>query len=232
MNLNNNQILYIENDLRSKGLKRAKFSAEIVDHVCCLVEQHMESGLPFSDAYRKSLEAFEDEGFIKLKKEIRSQSRGFIGRRLVSPGIAACILLFVFVVDAQDRPEIHPLRLGHKVSSKFGPRIHPISKKEKFHKGIDMPTPIGTPIKAAADGHVILIKETDGYGKHIILRHDTEYETLYANLSTFNVEEGDLVVKGQIIALSGNTGQSTAPHLHYEVKRNGQHVDPADYFTE
>lgn len=230
MYLSTNQILYIENDLKSKGLSKSRITSEIIDHVCCQVEEHMKQGLDFSIAYSESLRAFNDEGFIDLKKELNQPAKRIWSKKIVTSGIAACILLFVFVVDAQDRPEVHPLGSENRISSKFGMRIHPITKKEKFHRGVDMPTPIGTPIKVAATGFISEVKESKGYGKYVIVKHDEEFETLYATLSDVKVSVGDRVLKGEVIALSGNSGVSTAPHLHYEVLRNGKNVDPKNYF--
>ena len=75
-----------------------------------------------------------------------------------------------------------------------------------------------------------MIESDKGHGKHIILQHGTECQTVYANLSKFAVGTGTIVKKGQLIAYSGNTGASTAPHLHYEVLQNDEHVNPADFF--
>lgn len=230
--LTNTQILYIESDLKSKGLIQFGIKNEILDHVCCLVEQNMAEGKSFSEAFSSSLMLFQDENFEQLKKEIprNTVNRKLITSRLITSGVAACIFMFVFVVDAQDRPELNPVGDEYRVSSKFGKRYHPILKKEKFHSGIDIVTPIGTHVKATADGTVEQIKESKGYGKYIVLKHDNNYSTLYATLGEYKVFVGQKVDKGQIIALSGNSGMSTAPHLHYEVIKQGEKVDPADYF--
>ena len=108
------------------------------------------------------------------------------------------------------------------ISSGFGLRKDPFSDKKKFHKGIDIACPIGTPVKAAAGGKVIFVGSKDGYGKTVVLEHRNGYRTLYAHLSNFKVKEGDVVSQGEAIALSGNTGRSSGPHLHFEVRRQGQ----------
>lgn len=230
--LTNNQILYIESDLKSKGLIQFGIKNEILDHICCLVEQRMSEEMSFPEAFSLSLESFKDENFEQLRKDIpkKSTSRKLITSKLITTGVAACIFMFVFVVDAQDRPELNPVGDEYRVSSNFGKRYHPILKREKFHSGIDIVTPIGTHVKATADGVVEDIKESKGYGKYIILKHDDSYSTLYATLGEYKVFVGQKVDKGQVIALSGNSGISTAPHLHYEVIKQGEKVDPADYF--
>ena len=230
--LTNNQILYIESDLKSKGLIQFGIKNEILDHICCLVEQSMSEGKSFSGAFSLSLKSFEDDNFEQLKKSFPKKTIGHqqLSSKLITTGVAACIFMFVFVVDAQDRPELNPVGDEYQVSSNFGKRYHPILKKEKFHSGIDIKTPLGTHVKATADGVVEEIKESNGYGKYIVLKHDNDYSTLYATLGEYKVFVGQKVDKGQIIALSGNSGISTAPHLHYEVIKQGKKVDPADYF--
>ncbi len=99
-----------------------------------------------------------------------------------------------------------------------------------MHKGIDFKVPIGTPVVAPADGKVIaVVTKKTGYGKYIKIKHDENFITLYAHLSAFNVKRGDIVKQGQQIGSTGNSGSSTAPHLHYEVIRNGKEVDPKEY---
>lgn len=229
MEITRNQILYIENDLKAKGLNNGQIREELIDHVCCLVEEQLHNGLTFTEAYGNVLNHFMKEEFKSLNKEYKKQRMMHIKRKLMAPAIAASIMLCVFVVDAQDKPDLHPLGGSPRVSSEFGMRIHPITKKETFHRGIDLVTPIGTPVKVSADGYVKSIKETEGYGKYIVIQHDETYATLYATLSEFKVTEGDRVFKGQVIALSGNSGMSTAPHLHYEIIKNGDYEDPLAY---
>lgn len=108
--------------------------------------------------------------------------------------------------------------------------IHPISKKEMVHKGIDMPAPTGTPVYAAGGGVVKKAENVDGWGKLIVLEHADGFTTFYAHLDEIGVETGGKVTVGQSIGKVGNTGQSTGSHLHYEVRKNGEHVNPADYY--
>lgn len=108
--------------------------------------------------------------------------------------------------------------------------IHPISKKLMTHKGIDVPAPTGTPVYAAGGGVVKKAEMVDGWGKLIVLEHAAGYTTFYAQLDEINVETGVKVAEGELIGKVGNTGQSTGPHLHYEVRIKGEHVNPADYY--
>ena len=94
------------------------------------------------------------------------------------------------------------------------------------HPGLDIAVPNATEVRAAGGGSVVEVSETPEYGKMIRLSHPDGYETLYGHLSQVLVKQGDRVALGAVIGLSGNTGRSTAPHLHFEMRRNGQAVDP------
>lgn len=126
-------------------------------------------------------------------------------------------------------PSIYPT-FG-RYADGWGLRIHPILNELRFHQGIDISNEIGTPIYATADGVVRKTDYEEGYGKRMFIVHEHGYETQYAHLYSFQVREGERVRKGQIIALMGNSGMSTGPHLHYEVILNGEKVDPLPYLN-
>jgi|SRR5579862_502920 len=113
-----------------------------------------------------------------------------------------------------------------RVSSAFGWRDDPIDGDNKFHKGVDLPMPVGSDVRAPADGKVVSVGEQSGYGLTVVVSHGNGIETRYAHLSGSNVKAGDAVTAGEQIARSGNTGRSTGPHLHFELTVNGQPVDP------
>lgn len=147
----------------------------------------------------------------------------------------AATLLFMMVVFplTGEPPSIRPFKNAryHKMTSGFGIRMHPILKERVLHRGIDFAMPTGTPVVATAKGKVIKVAyDAEGYGNYIKVQHDEAFVTLYSTLSEVSVKEGQTVQKGQVIGQSGNTGMSTAPHLHYEVIKDGQPVDPAGYF--
>ncbi len=110
-------------------------------------------------------------------------------------------------------------------------QIRPGSEAES-HPGIDIAVPVGTPVRAAGGGSVELTGVRDDYGVFVLLRHPDGYETLYGHASRVLVRDGDSVSAGQVIALSGNTGRSTAPHLHFEVRRGRQMLDPLSLLKE
>ena len=133
---------------------------------------------------------------------------------------------------AENVPSIKPIQEGHyKITSEYGMRKHPITKEMKMHNGIDLAAETGTPVHATADG-IVLKSEymQNGYGKFLVIQHDQTYTTLYSQLSEFKVNPGDKVKKGDIIGLVGHSGISTGPHLHYEVWKNGEKVNPEEYF--
>jgi murein DD-endopeptidase MepM/ murein hydrolase activator NlpD len=114
------------------------------------------------------------------------------------------------------------------VTDSYGYRIHPVTKQRKFHRGIDLRARMRTPIHATADGVVKYVQNSDrgGYGKVVMILHNYGFETVYAHLHSPKVKVGDVIKKGQVIALSGNSGTSTAPHLHYEVKYASKILNP------
>jgi murein DD-endopeptidase MepM/ murein hydrolase activator NlpD len=118
-----------------------------------------------------------------------------------------------------------PLRIG-RVSSRFGYRIDPFSKRSAFHGGVDIAAPTGTPVFATRDGVVVKAASQGGYGKLVRVRHAYGYETYYGHLSRINVKAGQKVRKGERLGLVGSTGRSTGPHLHFEVRKNGSRRRP------
>ena len=119
---------------------------------------------------------------------------------------------------------------GHySITSLFGKRIHPISKAYTMHTGLDIASPRKTDLISAQTGTVIFANWFAGYGKAIIIDHGGGYTTLYAHLDVISVEVGQVVKKGQSIGQTGNSGYSTGPHLHFEVRMNGDYVDPLTY---
>ncbi len=126
-------------------------------------------------------------------------------------------------------PSIRPVDGGY-LNSSIGYRDDPIDGARRFHSGQDITVPTGTPIYAPADGTVKRAYYVGGFGNHIKLDHGYGYSTILAHLSKLYVKYGDKVSRGDIIGLSGNTGRSTAPHLHYEVHYYGTPQNPMDYF--
>ena len=130
-------------------------------------------------------------------------------------------------------PAIQPVKneqLRHMASG-FGYRSDPFTKARKMHKGMDFTSPTGTPVYATGDG---VVRRADagasGFGNHIVISHGFGYETLYAHLSRYNKRAGQRVNRGDIIGFVGSTGRSQAPHLHYEVHKGGNVVNPINFY--
>jgi murein DD-endopeptidase MepM/ murein hydrolase activator NlpD len=135
-------------------------------------------------------------------------------------------------VPARRRTVSIPSRMpleGAGLTSSFGMRTHPVLGGRRQHKGIDLSSPIGTPIYATADGVVTRADWYSSYGLYISLDHGAALETRYGHLSRLNVAEGQAVRKGDLIGYVGSTGRSTGPHLHYEVRIAGTAVNPVPY---
>ncbi|MEZ4273412.1 MAG: M23 family metallopeptidase [Myxococcota bacterium] len=118
------------------------------------------------------------------------------------------------------------------LTSTFGIRNHPVTGQRLMHKGIDIGGQIGDEVVAPADAAVIFVGRRGGYGQTVVLDHGYGLQTHFAHLSAYRVEIGDHVKRGDIIALMGSTGKSTGPHLHYEVRRMGQPLNPLAFVLD
>jgi len=130
------------------------------------------------------------------------------------------------------RPAIQPIsnKQLDQLHLTYGTRFHPIFHRYLQHKGLDFAAPRGTPVYATGDGKIAMAYFSGSYGNVIYLNHGYDYETRYAHLSAFAIKEGDHVKRGQVIGYVGNTGNSVASHLHYEVLYKGDHVNPINFF--
>ncbi len=130
-------------------------------------------------------------------------------------------------------PAIQPVAnkdLKHMASG-YGWRIHPIYKTEKFHSGMDFTAPVGTPIHATGNGVVEKVEfDGRGLGNNTIINHGYGYESVYGHMSKIIVRPGQKIVRGDLIGYVGSTGSSTGPHLHYEVRKNGEPLNPVNFY--
>ena len=226
----NNQIDTLEtfaSDLQEKddNVYRSIFGAEPYP------EHLRRGGIGGTDRYR-NLKGYESsEGIIETQKRINRLQRFLVAQSKSFEEIFA-------LAKTQDQmlqsiPAIQPVANKDlkRLASGFGMRIHPIYKIAKMHTGLDFTADIGTEIYATGDGVIEAIdSKLSGYGHHVVINHGFGYQTLYAHMSRVSVRPGEKVKRGQVIGYVGNTGTSTGPHLHYEVLKNGQKVDPAFYF--
>jgi len=130
-------------------------------------------------------------------------------------------------------PAIQPVsnkNLG-RMASGYGYRIHPIYKTRKLHTGMDFSAKTGTPIYATGDGKISKVRKSRrGYGNHVIIDHGYGYKTLYAHMKKYIVRRGQKVKRGEVIGYVGSSGTSVAPHLHYEVHKNGRKINPVNFY--
>jgi len=130
-------------------------------------------------------------------------------------------------------PAIQPVANKNlsRIASGYGYRIHPIYKNRKLHTGMDFSSKSGTPIYATGDGKISKLRRSRrGYGNHVIIDHGYGYKTLYAHMKKYIVQKGQKVKRGEVIGYVGNTGTSVAPHLHYEVIKDGRKINPANFY--
>ncbi len=168
-------------------------------------------------------------------------------RPMTEPDLIAAIAALTAAVDARDDslssleakilqqsvlkdmlPNGSPTIVAYN-SSSYGWRIDPFTGYKAFHEGLDFPANTGTPIRAAADGIVSFAEHTPDYGNIVKIEHGAGLETRYAHASKLLVHVGERVAKGQEVAEVGSTGRSTGPHLHYEIRLNGESLDPRKY---
>lgn len=160
-----------------------------------------------------------------LTKKTYVQSKSFDEIALLSKragDMASCIPAI---------PPITPDPAIYRLSSRFGYRSDPFTGRTKHHSGVDFALKPGNPVYATGDGVVLNVKfELFGYGNQVIIDHGFGYKTRYAHLKTIGVAEGMKIKRGECIGISGNSGRSSGPHLHYEVLYKDRHVNPANYF--
>ncbi len=160
----------------------------------------------------------------KVKKKLYVQSRSFDAIKKEAENKEAMLAHI---------PAIQPIAIKDfgRISDYYGRRRDPFTGKIRMHHGMDFTGPVGTDIYATGDGVVVKAEfSAYGYGKEVVIDHGYGYKTIYAHLHQINVDKGDKVSRGEVIGTLGNTGRSTGPHLHYEVRKNNRPVDPFNYY--
>ncbi|MDG1913311.1 MAG: M23 family metallopeptidase [Crocinitomix sp.] len=210
---------------RDNEIYRVVFNAEPFP------EQMRELGTGGSEEYEEIKGFNHSERIIENKKLIKA-----LEKRIYAQSISYDEVIKLAREKEQmlaSIPAIQPLSNEDltRISSGYGWRIDPIYKTKKMHWGLDFTAETGTNIYSTGNGVVKEIEEKRwGYGNCIIIDHGFGYQSRYAHLSGFKVKKGDRVVRGQLIGLVGSSGKSTAPHLHYEIEKNGKKIDPVHFF--
>jgi murein DD-endopeptidase MepM/ murein hydrolase activator NlpD len=153
--------------------------------------------------------------------------------KLISCALIGCLMLALAFpmqsgVGVTGASFVYPL-MGTRVSSYFGIRKHPVLKVVRHHDGIDLAAPDGASIRAVSDGVVVFADPYGGYGKYIVIQHANNMTSHYGHCSQIQVRTGQHIKAGQIIGRVGSTGQVTGPHLHFEIRRDGQAQDPEKF---
>ncbi|WP_109479567.1 M23 family metallopeptidase [Paraburkholderia sp. C35] len=219
----------IDTTLR-ESLTQAGFPASVVAQIGGIFAGHVDVDAPAQagDEYRIVMDSAHQTGASRIASlEIRLNGRVYDALWFTAPGASQGAYYSFDGAPIASEPFAMPLDY-RRVSSPFGMRIHPVYGERRFHTGVDLTAPAGTPIYAAAAGTVELAVNGHGYGKHVVLRHDDGYSTYYAHMATFaaDLKVGERVEQGQVIGYVGRTGTATGPHLHYEVRKDDHPVDP------
>jgi murein DD-endopeptidase MepM/ murein hydrolase activator NlpD len=209
---------------RDNNIYRVYFEANPIS------EEQRRSGFGGINRY-KNLEGFENSEIIEettknldqLSKRLVIQSKSLDEIAVLAKNKEALLASI---------PAIQPVKNDDlkRMASGYGIRMHPILKYRKMHNGMDFSAPANTEVFATGNATVKKARRTSGFGNLIVLDHGFGYETYYAHLSEFNVKPGQKVKRGEIIGYVGNSGLSTAPHLHYEVHKNGKVVNPINFY--
>jgi murein DD-endopeptidase MepM/ murein hydrolase activator NlpD len=219
----------IDSTLRA-SLSQAGYPASVVAQIGEIFAGHVDvdATAQAGDEYRIVMDDADESAEPRIASiEVRLNGRAYNAMWFTAPGATRGSYYTLDGTLLAGEPFAMPLNF-RRVSSPFGMRVHPVFGEPRFHTGVDLTAPTGTPIYAAASGTVELAAGGHGYGKHIVLRHDDGYTTVYAHLSLYasGLKVGQRVDQGQVIGYVGRTGVATGPHLHFEVRLNNQPVDP------
>ena len=208
---------------RDNNIYRSYFEANPIP------EEQRKAGFGGVNRY-KSLQGFENSDLItNLTKEVDVLSKQMVVQSKSLDEIVSLAKEKKEMLAAI--PAIIPIKKGDfYVASGYKMRMHPILKINKFHKGMDFTAPKGTPIYASGDGVVSLAQRSSTFGKVIFIDHGYGYRTIYAHMSKMAVKRRTKVKRGDLIGYVGNTGLSVAPHLHYEVHKDGRAVNPINFY--
>jgi murein DD-endopeptidase MepM/ murein hydrolase activator NlpD len=227
MNRQMDEVLTVLKDVEERDNKiyRVYFEADPIS------DEQRKSGFGGVNRY-KDLEGFDNsEILIKTQKRLDQLKKRIVVQSKSLDEIAE------YATNKEEflasLPAIQPVQNEDlkRTASGYGMRMHPIYKINKMHKGMDFSGPEGTPIFATGNARVRKVSRSRrGYGNEVVLDHGFNYQTRYAHMSKIAVYTGQRVKRGEIIGYIGNTGASTAPHLHYEVLKNDRHVNPIYFF--
>ncbi len=210
---------------RDNTIYRVIFEAEPI------AESVREAGFGGVDRYKNLYDYYNPELLIDVTKQIDKLSKQMYIQSKSFDEVWGLVKNKATMLSSI--PAIQPVSNKDltRVASGYGWRIHPIYKTEKMHTGMDFTAPIGTEVYATGNGVVDKVEmDGRGYGNNVLINHSYGYETLYAHLNKYIVRPGQKVSRGDLIGYVGNSGTSTGPHLHYEVRKNTNPVNPVNYY--
>ena len=219
----------IDSTLRA-SLMQSGYSASVIAQIGEIFAGRVDvdAAAQAGDEYRIVMDNSDESAGPRIASiEVRLNGRAYDAMWFAAPGAEHGSYYTLDGTLLAGEPFAMPLDF-RRVSSPFGMRRHPVFGEPRFHTGVDLTAPSGSPIYAAASGTVELAAGGHGYGKHVVLRHDGGYTTIYAHLSLYagGLKIGQRVEQGQVIGYVGRTGVATGPHLHFEVRQDNQPVDP------
>lgn len=207
-----NEILSQENVQLTHQIEENSDKLASVNEKLHEVEEMIGYGPDFNATFQDRVETAHGKVVEALKEEFQQEQITSIQKALVLNSI----------------PNGKPLEY-RRISSGYGYRTHPVTKRKSFHPAMDLTAKRGTPIYAPASGVVVFAKRKGAYGKFLLLAHSFGFKTAYGHLSRFAVKSGDFVSKGDLIAYVGSTGRSTGPHLHYEIRYLDKWLNPKPF---
>ena len=237
--LSDQQLEQVTTWMKSQGMSHQDLEEELLDHICTFIECAMEQGSSFEQSLQTAICGFGEAGVKQVEQEtihaLTYQSILMKRLTLAAGLLSISLLLITYAGFSQSIPNLVPIVGDIEVSSAFGMRIHPMTKKETLHRGVDFQADLGTEVRATADATVIFAgvdSDRPLYGIMVLLEHEDGFQTMYAHLSEATVHADDEIEEGTVIGKVGSTGMSYGPHLHYEVTQNGKLVDPAAYMKK
>lgn len=230
-----NSNLRKEKEAMSKEFKEIDQKIKFIEK---FIEVKPSQGLSLVERLDAASLAFErrEETFKEIAHKIEN-IEGMIGLKMSGNANIMQRVNLVNMAAMQRRMMLDSIPNGYpidsqEITSKYGVRIHPILKEREFHKGVDLRTKMNTPVRAVADGVVSFAgfhKKKGGFGRLVAIRHNFAFSTSYGHLNKLLVKTGEFVKKGQIVALTGNSGVSNGPHLHFEIRYIGNSLDPEPF---
>jgi hypothetical protein len=231
--LNPHQLTFVANRIK-KATNNKQVAEEMLDHYATRMEHDMLLGIPFEEAFEKSFDDMPISTVTHISKKQKQIKLEIMFKKVSPPAFLLSMSAFIVFtnISSQEKPWNMPIAENDITSmpSGFGFREHPIYKTKKLHKGIDFIAPTGTPVNAVQRGIVTKVSQTKrGYGNMIEITHDDSTISRYAHLHEIKVVLDQKIEDHEIIGSVGSTGTSTAPHLHFEMMKEGVTFNPAPF---